>query len=256
MHDESRLLLCRAGFGLFCVAPTLLVALWCMQRASGDFANAQRDEWQLGLSHRLGLAFEIESVSYPSLGSARLAEVRALDPETKALLFQVPLVEVIPTAAGWKIVASRPQIEAERLPELVATLNDRLLRGSAAADQQCELIARDATLLAGPASRSFAEVAARLEALPTGPMLTISAGPMQLIATRNRQQTPPATRWQFDTAGQSLPMALLQAAWPKLAWLGAKAQFAGRLDVVAAENGLAGEMGGELAGVDLDSLVS
>ena len=210
MHHASRIFLCRTGFVLFCLLPTLVVGLWIVRRSSGDYASAQRDEWQRGLTSRLGLAVEIGEVSYPSYAVARLVDVRVLDPETGALIAQVPVVEVIPTTAGWQVEAWQPQIEAAHLGELARALNERLLRGPADALVPCELLARDLTLLAGPQSQTFAAVSCRLDPLASGPELTIAAGPMTLSIARNRQQSPPVTRWQFNTAGQSLPCA----SWP------------------------------------------
>ena len=46
---------------------------------------------------------------------------------------------------------------------------------------------------------------------------------------RDREATPPASRWEFDTGGASLPYSLLGIALPQLASLGPEGRFCGRL---------------------------
>src|SRR5262245_28888873 len=127
MHHSTRLLLCRLGFLLFCVAPTVVVSGWIVFRSAQGTA-AQTAEWEGELTSRLGLTVQIEQVDYPHPNLARLRGVRLLDPETCTPLASAAQLEISPTAAGWNVAAVEPSLEVRHLPRLAAALDSHLLR--------------------------------------------------------------------------------------------------------------------------------
>ena len=265
MTAATRFLLCRLGCVVLCLVPTTLVAAWTCWRSTGRFAVAQRHEWQRELTARLGLVVEIESVSYPSLGLARLENLKLFDPESRELLAAAAEVEIAATSGGWQIELWQPQVQAAGLPRLWQTLDERILRGPAGSPSDCTLAARELTIVHGPAAQSLVTLSARYAMQPTGPEIAcefrlpdaaMDAPPMRVALSRNRQQTPPQVRWQLDTAGQSLPCELAADVLPEISRLGKSCRFAGALTLVNTLVGWSGEVAGRLAPLDLDALVS
>jgi hypothetical protein len=264
MPDPARIFFCRAGFVLFCLLPTLLVGGWIVRRSSGEFALAQRDEWQHTLASRLGLSVEIERVSYPNPATARLEGVQLLDPETRAVAVQAGTVEIVATTNGWQIEAWQPQIAVGQLGSLARILEDRLLRGGAGEQAPCDLAAYDLTLHSGPEQQTLSLVSGRFEPTQSGPHLTLDlhlsesqsqpAAPMHVAIARQRQASPPVTEWRFDTAGHALPCNLAVEFAPALVRLGRDCRIAGAATWTS--DFRTGTFSGTLDGVDLDALVT
>ena len=112
MPRATRTLLCRLGLLLFCVAPTIAVGTWIVTHAAGG-AAAQKAEWERDLTSRVGLAVEIEEITYPRPNVVRLKRVRLLDQKTRAVLLDSAALEVSRTASGWNITALEPRLEAQ-----------------------------------------------------------------------------------------------------------------------------------------------
>ena len=265
MQNPTRVLLCRLGVIAFCLVPTTVVAGWIVHRTSGRFSIAQKAEWERELTSRLGLIVEIESVVYPAPAHAHLAGLRLLDPETRSLVIAADAVDLQSTTAGWRIEAWQPRIEAGQLPLLQTVLDQRLLRSADLELATCELTARDLTILDGESAMTFVEVTARLESAPAGPTLLAafrlpdsqpSIKPLTLSIHRDRQVSPPQTRWQLDTAGSALPCSLLALALPDATRFGPHCRFAGSFVASESAAGLDCEAQGTFYDADLDSLVS
>lgn len=266
MPNQSRLLLCRIGVVVCCLLPTVAVGGWIVQRTSGQFAIAQKAEWERELTSRLGLAVEIDAVSYPSHSLASLDNLRLLDPETRALIAEASRIEIAAADAGWEVQAWQPRIAAGRLSELLRTIDQRLLRERSTGSPLCAISARELLLADDAAGLSLLNVMARLESTEQGPAAELTfhlptgaatgAAPARLAVVRNRQVSPPATLWQLETAGHPLPIALFAAAAPDLSRLGPNCRFDGQLAVVQSPEGVTGQWSGTLGGVDLDALVT
>lgn len=265
MQNPTRVLLCRLGVIAFCLLPTTVVGGWIVHRTSGRFSIAQKAEWERELTSRLGLIVEIESVAYPGPAHARLTGPRLLDPETRALVAAADAIDVHSTAAGWQIEAWQPRIEANQLPLLHAAVDERLLRSPGLEATTCELTSRDLTILGGEDTMTLVEVTARLESTPTGPALLATfrlpnsqptSNPLTLTIHRDRQISPPQTRWQLDTAGHALPCGLLAAIAPNAARFGPHCRFAGSFVADETAAGLSCEAQGILSDADLDALVT
>jgi hypothetical protein len=266
MPSPTRLLLCRVGIVAFCLLPTASVGGWIVSRTSGQFAIAQKAEWQRVLSGRLGMAVEIDAVSYPGHSLASLENVRLLDPETRQLIAKAPAVEVLATDAGWQVQAWQPQIEAARLGGLLRTVEQRLLRETTDESVPCVITARDVTFLDAGAGQTLLNVTAALKSGSEGPAAELafqlpaaagaSSAPARLLVSRNRRASPPTTLWQLDTAGNPLPASLLAAVLPAAHRLGSHCRFDGSLAAQTSAAGTSGEWQGTLEGVDFDSLVT
>ncbi|MEX2176382.1 MAG: hypothetical protein WD872_18610 [Pirellulaceae bacterium] len=264
MPAKQRILVCRAGFVLFCALPTLLVGLWIVRRSSEGFAAADRAEWQRELTSRLGLVVEIRQVSYPGYCVARLEGFRLADPETGASMFAAQAVEVALEGGEWRIEAWQPQVAAAQLRPLAQRLHDRLLCGPAGSLAECQLVARELTIVGERGGQSLVNVVGRFE-LKDGvnpqlaatfqlPAASDPAAVARLSVGRQRDLPIPTTTWQLDTGGEWLPCWLLAAA--DLDRLGQACNFAGTVAVTDSPAGLSGSLAGSLDEVDLDALVT
>lgn len=266
MPSPAHLLFCRLGIVLFCLLPTATVGGWIAHRTSGQFAIAQKAEWERELASRLGLTVEIASVEYPSHSLASLHNVRLLDPETKALVAEARLVEVSAADSGWRVQLWQPLIAAGGLPELLRIIDHRLLRENALTELACHIAANDLWIDDGKNGLSLMNLEARLAATEHGPSAELSfqlptaqlssAAPAKLTIIRNRHAAPPRTVWQIQTRGHSLPLELLTAALPEAGRLGPHCAFDGSITLEDAAAGWTGEWSGSLTNADLDALVT
>jgi hypothetical protein len=262
MPAATRILLCRLGCIAFCLLPTTFVGGWTCWRSTTSYAVAQRADWEQALSSRTGLVVEIGAVSYPSIGLARLDNLKLLDAESGELIASAAVAEVAADARGWHVELWQPRIDSSGLAEVARILNDRLLRAAPGSFAPCEVIARELTIVRGRGAQSVLQFAARLAPRPAGPEIACVfhlpeaiAAPIRVSLARNRQLAPPATRWQLDTAGQALPCDLLAEVWPGAGRLGA-CRFTGAASLVSAGDEWSGEAAGRLSPLDLDALVT
>jgi hypothetical protein len=259
LHETTRRRLCRAGFVLLCVVPTLLVvgcAIW-LRRAE------YRELVARGLSQRLGFAVSLASVRHPYPDVTLFEGLELADPETGKRLARVRLVEVDASGSVLTLVASQPEIDAgDWSPwwDLLA----RELRHSRGLGAHFRIACGELTLHMPPGDQTFTEVRCQVESTEQGSEAACSfrlAGyemsePATLRVLRNRQTTPAMAGLEFQTGGATLAGGLLAAAWPPAAKLGAHCRFRGSLKARETANGWDGELAGQLLGVDLSELVS
>jgi len=266
MHPNLRLLICRSGFLLFALLPTLVVGGWIIRRGMPEYVLAQQAEWERELSQRLGLSVTVGELSYPHPGVARLSSVQLANPETGDIVATVREVEVAQNGETFTVELSQPIVHVDQLAHLGSTLHERLLQNASAGAMNCELVAVDLTLQSPTSAITLPELIGVFGQAPSGDpaidfefSLLPGADVAQrgtLSIVRNRTVRPPETRWQLDTAGASLPCSLMAEAVPELRKLGSDSQFAGAAVWVMTSSGLHGEVTGRLTEVDLDTLVS
>lgn len=263
MPTRRRVLLCRFGFVLSCLLPTLLVGLWIASRSEGGSGiSIAKTVFERELTNQLGLIVEIDHASGES-SAFRLDGVRLRDPETSAIVAEAAAVEAIHTDIGWQIEAFQPQVDATHLRRLAARLHDRLLCGPPHQSHPIVIVARDLILTAGLQRHSVAQVTTRFATLAAGPEIaadfqlsTMSAEPSRLTIARNQQASAPCTHWLLATGNQLLPTAALAKILPEVARLGRECQFAGTIIGGDTESGWSGELSGTLTNVDFDTLVT
>lgn len=270
MPIQQRILLCRLGFVLFCLLPTLAVGLWIVSRPASSFGGATRDQWQAELTARTGLTVEIERVDYPEPGLARLTQIVLRDPETQALVAQAGTIEVGLLDGGWLVESTQLAIQASQLPRLRQTLEHRVLRqpASGGSDQSqplLTLLTSDITLRSAESQQTLTRVEGTLVRSDSGVNLRLSwLLPEAVDATqagrftvqRNRTASPPETLWQLDTAGHPVPCGLLADLLPPILRMGRECKFAGGVQWVDSPAGSRGSLHGTFSEVDLDALVT
>jgi hypothetical protein len=265
MPTKQRLLVCRLGFVLLCVLPTLAVCLWIVGQSTASPVRHDDGAWRSELPDRLGLIVSCEGHGQIDDETWRLTGVRLLDPETRAVLVQAAQVKARHTSAGWLVEARGAEINAGQLPRLAALLHERLLGAPSENMPRGALLARDVVLRDGNSAHTVSSFAARLAADAAGPQATIDfalagsppeAAPQRLAIVRDRSGPSPVTRWQLDTARQTLRCALVAAVMPAAGRLGNEAQFTGLVSCAMEPGGLSGELSGTLDRVDLDTVVT
>jgi hypothetical protein len=270
MHARQRILICRLGFIALCVLPTLAVGGWLASLSVVEFRRPTKDEWQHELTNRLGLLVEIERASQSSLDTARLENVRLLDPETRGLVAQARAIEIGKLADGWGVSVEGASIEVGQLNLAARTLEHRVLRGPPPAGDGKPYWAialfpsdvilhgsnRSQTLRSAQGALYYSVDSANLQLEYRLPDAPGAAKPGRFSVYRKRAASPPETAWQVSAGGHPFPCAIFQELAPQLARLGPDCAFAGNLQLVESPYGRSGAVAGTFTGIDLDALVT
>jgi hypothetical protein len=266
MHESTRRLVCRAAFLLLCLLPTAGVTVWVGISRSSAYQRMQLAGWQRELSRQWGLTVTLGAVTQPRRGVTLLDGVRVSDPETAALIAEIRQVEVGWHAGRRLVIAAQPEVQGDQLGRLWMAFHEQFMRGSATVELPVHVQAGDLTIHRDDRARSttMTDVRCRLDNTSEGPQASFEfrdvalkmAEPARVRVTRNRQLSPPATRWELDTRGTPLPCAMLAAHFPALRQLGIEATFQGNVEITQASDGWHGELAGRFRAVDLDQLVS
>ncbi len=264
MHDSTRRLLCRLGFLLLCVLPTLAVVGWVSVICSPTYVAARRAAWERRLSQHLGLSVQLQGVQNPSRGVTVLKGLVLSDPETEVCVAQVRQVEIGYRGEELVVLAAQPELHSEQIWRLCEALHDRVLRGPPASQVKVHFYAGELNVkqAGNQGDSSLTDVHCRLTPTATGPQAAIEfcdvalqmSEPAQLRITRNRQVSPPATRWELRTRSTPLPCYLLADHVEILANLGDLATFQGTVEAMQGAGGWEGEVTGRFRDVDLDRL--
>ncbi len=266
MHDRTRRLLCRIVFLTLCVSPTLFIMTWICVVHSPAYIAHRRATWERTLSDQLGLIVSLEGVSHPTRGSTLLEGVNLSDAETGSRVARIRQIEMGRSGGQFILIASQPEIQGEQIWRLWEVLHERVLRGQVAAGLRAQLAAGEVTVhrADGEGASTLTDVRCQLAPTRDGPQATIEfrdvalqmAEPAQLRITRNRQISPPATRWELNTRTTALPCSLLADQFDVLTWLGEEATFQGVVEAMPTAKGWEGEITGRFRSVDLDRVVT
>jgi len=270
MTHEQRIYLCRSGFVLFCLCPTLYLAVWIACFTPRRLSSAQTVALEEQISRQLGLDVDIGRVSFPRRSIALLEDVRLGDPETGAEVAHCRSLEAAQTDHGLVLLAESPQIRIESLGAVWETANRRILLRRVHLDQRVRFIARSITLVSGagdlpPQAETFIDFECLLEqesdraevALQLRREDTDLADLATFKASREKEPHGAVTRIEFNNARSTpLPCWALAEHLPAVKHLGGRAEFQGRATLSFKPSGWSGEIDGRLTQVDLESLVS
>lgn len=273
-HDRTRRRICRAGFVLLCLVPTVVVSAWCLWRHRPGHVDAEARR----LGRELGLDVSIDGLKHIRPGSVRYEGLELSDPETGQPVFRCRLLE-----AGWgraddvqgqsrprlRLVCRQAEIEATAADRLRELLQRLLRRPAAEAEDHVELLAAEVTLRTEDHRHELGGLHGRLDTLPGGARIQLGfriadadvLEPVRIDVVRNRQTTPAATGFELDTGGTAVPCGVLALGLPGVEELGARCRFRGYIwaQEAADESGPAGWDGyltGQLTDVDFGRLVS
>jgi len=273
LHDRTRRRICVAAFFLFCVLPAVLILLWGITRHWPGYVAAEARR----LSRQLGLCVSLEGLKYLRPGAVLYQGLQLSNPETGQTLLRCRVLEAdyshATDAEGRRkpslvLMASQPEIQAEGLPRLWRLVRQPLQCEGGAAEFDVRLAAADLTVKSAQGAATLTGVQGSIEMLSGGSQAQVAfrlAGadmpqPARVRIVRNRQITPPASGFEIDTGGGSLPCTLLAMGLPELNSLGPDARFRGYIWANETAGQPAGAWDGEVTGqmsrVDLGQLVS
>ncbi len=266
MHNRTRRVLCRIGFFTLCVVPTLFVAgLICVVR-SPVYLAYRKSALERSLSDGLGLVVSIENIQYPVRGVVELQGVELADPESGDRVAHVRRIETGRSGDELVLLASQAEIQGEKIWHLWEVLHDRVLRSHRSSELRAQLVAGELTIHRGDGVEATTLTGVRCRLVPTaeGPHALIEFRdaaqqvdePAQLHVTRNRQMSPPATRWKLRTGPTAFPCVMLADHVDILASLGEEATFQGSVEMTSTGRGWEGDIAGRFRHVDLDQLVT
>jgi hypothetical protein len=226
LHQESRRRLCRAGFLLGCLLPTVSMAAWGAYRHSP--LHTRRHELVLRAS--LGLRARVATVASPRPGIVRYGDMELADGETGRPIATCGLVEVRrpaisgPTELHFQDVTVQPGgLQA------CYALVSRILRIDQGAGDQDLLITGERITISnddGPFMFSRASGFLRSSAIESEVKLSLvprnaddpqaenpdaNADKILFRVARNRQKPTPTNEWELHTASRAVPYAWLTA---------------------------------------------
>jgi len=280
LHDKTRRRMCRAGFFLLCVVPTVLVAGWCVVRCRPGRVAAEATR----LSRELGLEVSLEGFQYLRPGVMRYEGVELLDPETGRTVLQCHTLraewaEKVDRQGQSKslllLTASDTVLETAAFDRLGQWLHRMLGRRAGLAPIDVRLAADGVVLHPGDPSdvpAALTELGGGIQSFSNGSQawadFRFSAEddgkgggkPIRVRIVRSRGEGRPRVGFEVDTGGASVPCRLLAWGLPALDALGPRSEFSGyvrasRPAIGSTESGWDGEIGGQLTDVDLGRLV-
>jgi len=212
-------------------------------------------------------------VRHPRPGVVVYEGLQLADPETGQALLRCRLLEAAwgrpadakgPAAASLALVATEPEIEAAGLEPLAELVRRGLGRRASWSKLEVRLTAGEATLRSAEGPRKLTGVQGFLRPVPGGSYGEIGfrlAGvqttePVRICIGRDHRTTPARTGLELYTGGGTLPCSLLGLGLPGLERLGPASGFRGYLWVNQKPEGWAYELTGQLADVDLESLMT
>jgi hypothetical protein len=269
LHDKTRRRIALAAFVSAGMLPLLLIGGWCVNRHLPGCVQAEAD----ALGRQLGLVVKLEAIRHLRPGVVLYEGIELADPETGQTILRSRCLEVAcrrqadqqgqlrPTLV---VIASQPELETAAIgPTWRWVL--RLLENSPGRSGANVQVSADAvTLRAEGRSQTMTEVAALLENLPGRSSAQIdfrlvgadTPEPACIRIVRNREVSPPASRFELSTGDGELPCSVLALAIDELKPLGPRSRFYGQVWASETPDGWEGEMAGQLTELDLGSLIT
>ncbi len=269
LYDKTRYHLCLAAFAVLCVLPTALVGGWCISRHLPGRLQVEADE----LGRQLGMCVKLSGFQHLRPGSVLYEGLELTAPETGQLILRCRLLEISRQRETDQqgqcrtvlvLSAAQPELEAAAIHHVWQCLQ-RTMEGSyGPLEADLRLSPTDVTLRAGDRWQTVTDVEASLETLPGGPRAEARfrlAGngtpqPVAIRILRNRQVSPPMSRFELDTGGGQLPCNVLALGLEELEALGPRCGFRGCIWAGETPQGWEGEVTGRLANFDFGRLVS
>lgn len=265
MQRQTAQLTCRLGFVLFCLLPTCATIGWIAIRSQPGYVLSAKQEWEQVLSQRLGMRVVCASVDYPTPETAELRSVEITDAETNVPIASLAKLEVIREQKGWRLIGWQAVIEAGNMPLAMELLEQRWLRTPIGELVPCAIELRELTVHDGERGVTLVDLNGNWQPTAAGPICELNfrlpeATPKQtrgrLVIERNRQTSPPTTRWIFESGELPVPTSLAVAGWPLVKRFGERARFQGKVEYQTSGTLSSGRLQGALFDVELDALVT
>jgi len=272
MPSIQRLFLCRAGFLLFCLLPTLATGAWIICFRPVVYSASQIEQWEQQVSRELGMRVELGRVTLQPGGVLLVEDVKISEPETRAVVATARTLQLALTEEGYILLASYPEVRNTQFASIWELVHGRLLRKQFIFERPVHLLAQRMTVIDDKAAGSRAETFTDFEChlLQQSRQTSISvefrrdaAEFAQRASFKAVRQAPAGsvnaeitTRWTLDTNATPLPCWLVATQAPALKPLGPRCEFRGKVWGQRTAAGWQGEVGGEFHQVDLERLVT
>ncbi len=272
MPSIHRLFLCRVGFLLFCLLPTLATGAWILCFRPVVYSASQIEQWEQQVSREIGMQVELGRVSLQSGGVLLVEDVKISEPETGAVVATARTLQLAQTEEGYILLASYPQVRNSQFASIWELAHIRLLRKQFVFDQPVHLLAQRMTVIeeqgSGQRAETFTDFECHLEQQPNKTSITVefrrdaTAFAQRAVFKAVRESAISdgkkeiTTRWTLDTNATPLPCWIVAGQAPSLKPLGPQCEFRGRVWGQRTAAGWQGEVGGEFHQVDLERLVT
>jgi len=259
LHETTQRRICRVGFFLLCVLPTVAVTAAIVTTRLPSHQVARLEE----ASSALGMNVTGEHVWYPRPGMTVYDQIQLRHTQSGFPLGTARSVEVTQDSKGIIIVLEQAEIETEHLQDLLQTLESRLLAKQLKLSGSINLLARELTLQDGDDARTLTDVIATAIQDKDSSQATLAfrlAGvemekPAQLRFSREMSDDEVRKQFELHTGGAKFPCRVLQSYLPSLQQLGSNATFQGAMSLVQQGGHWSGSLAGRFRDIDLNVLI-
>lgn len=260
LHERTRRKLCRAGFLLLCVGPSLAIAGWISLARSGLHARS----YATSISRDLRLAVSMDAVTNPLPRSTLLRGVVIKSEDQLHGLVRSRLIEIQRTADDLAIQVYQPHVTFAGA-RAIWSLAERQLRGSKSPHATVRVVG-DVTLGLPTAEITLTDVQAKVTSGVTTPTAMLQfrvAGSTheQPVALRLQVSAADAghteqSTIQINSGNTAIPAEFLALLWPALHALGRNAMFTGAISASCVDGNWTGQLQGVLENLELNELVT
>jgi len=259
-HEKTQRRIGLAGFGVFCVVPTIAVLAWI----ASLYLPSHRRSIERSFSHLLGMDVRVEAVRHPKPGLTALEDVEIRTAESGEVILRSKAVEVFSQWDGTTVLsAARVTAEAKHYPA-VEELFKRLLTRRIKPDAfQVRVNVGELNVrLAEKTRPTLLDVRGIIASEPEESQThwnfqlddESSEEPIRLSFRRKRGDGPVTTIMGVHTGEAEISSELLGLGLPWMRVFGA-AEFSGKIQTESHGGGTETQLHGDWRDVEVESLV-
>ena len=265
LREHSRRRFCRWAFVALCLAPTSAVLGVGIARRWPSVPAAYAE----AASRELGLRTSIGSVAYPRPGLVVYHDVDIYEGLDSQPLVRCPVLEMAEIGSGVALRAPQIELRAQDPTRLGQFVEQHLTERLTQTEGPVRILADQLTWHSGSRSQTFSELNGQFGATTQGAEATLAfrlAGdetsePASLRIVMRRPTLDSTSRERtlgvtLQTGGVALPCDTLFPTLDCAAWLGTRATLRGVVWANLVNGRWQGEISGQLAQIELESLVS
>ncbi len=234
-QESVQRLLCRAGFLLFAVGPTLIILgswLWSIMPWTEYWTL---HSWEHSISLSIGADVDIQSVQNYAPNQYRLHDVTLKHPETGNAIATIPSIEFQRGQSNWHLRFYSPSVELDQALILVRAIHQRYLCQPNLAFPTTTCSLRGLTLTSASTVMEPIYFESRFQCDQEKSLLQArfdlakndGSQPASFAIERLHQTIVPRTSWSLETQGVEIPSSVLAAFQSQASHLGPDASFRG-----------------------------
>lgn len=235
MHERTQRAVARLLFVFCCAVPTSAILLVILVSWTPWYQAKRLAEMEYQLGRETGLVFEIDRCRQVAPGKYLLENVQIRDPETKAVVARVRLIDFLRGEEQIGMFLHQPRLESAGLGRIWSMLHDRLISRPEHTVVPVRVAATDLTIHSVTGSLSLTNTGVQITPEENGVRLTADAGAsddpsdprIHVDLLRDRSGDTPLTELVFSSEGTALPCSALAEYFPIAKLLGPDASFTG-----------------------------